>query len=254
MVALISPRGSPFQPRGLAASAADRASVARQGAAHDAELVRCFTAGDEDAFAEIVTRHRAKMHAIAFQHLRNHADAEEIAQDTFILAHRGLARFRGESSLATWLYRIACNLSHNRYKYYLCRRRYVTLSLDGAISADHHASVSDSIASEAPSAAREAAVREFSEIVIACMARLGPIHHEVLRRRNGLNESYGDIAQGLGIGIGTVKSRIGRARQDLRALVAQAYPELAPDASSLDWFEPIRRWGGHAVANGQSPA
>ena len=247
MVALNHSRRAP--PRD--AGAAGRATAAREAAAHDAVLVRQFTAGDEDAFTEIVSRHRGKMHAIALQHLRNHADAEEIAQDTFIFAHRGLARFRGDSSLSTWLYRIACNLSHNRYKYYRCRHSHGMMPLDRPVCEGRTASVSDSFASEAPSPAREATTREFFEIVVICMARLSPLHREVLRRRNGLDESYGDIADGLGIGIGTVKSRIGRARRDLRALVAQAYPELAPDAPSLDWFESIRRWSEHPLANGQ---
>src|SRR5580698_6130478 len=70
---------------------ATRAAASRQEAMYDAELVRRF---------------------------RNRADAEEIAQDTFVRAHRGLAGFRGDSSLATWLFRIAVNLSRNRYRYF----------------------------------------------------------------------------------------------------------------------------------------
>jgi RNA polymerase sigma-70 factor (ECF subfamily) len=91
------------------------------------------TLGDEDAFAEIVTRYRDRMFSIAFSHLRNHADAEEIAQDTFIQAHRGLARFRGDSSLATWLHRIAFNLSRNRHSTTSAAAGTLTLSLDCAL-------------------------------------------------------------------------------------------------------------------------
>src|SRR5688500_20186349 len=84
-----------------AANPAASAILARQDAFFDATLVRRFNAGDDKAFVEIVTRHRAKMYTIAFSVLRNHSDAEEIAQDTFIRAHRGLTNFRGDSSLAT---------------------------------------------------------------------------------------------------------------------------------------------------------
>src|SRR5438105_1019557 len=107
-----------------------RAKAARSEAAIDGELIRRFNSGDEGAFAEIVARYREKILALAERFLRNHADAEEIAQDTFIRAHRGLATFRGDSSLATWLHRIAVNLARNRYWYFYRRRRHMTLSLD----------------------------------------------------------------------------------------------------------------------------
>jgi len=236
MVATSSQLGSSFQGAGAAA----RASNSRQEAVHDTELVRRFNEGDEDAFVEIISRYREKIYSIALCHLRNHADAEEIAQDTFIRAHRGLARFRGDSSLATWLHRIAFNLSRNRYKYYRCRRRHVTLSLDCTLSDDNQATFSDLIASEAPSPAREATSSEFTELVAVCMEKLGVRQRKILMLRNGLNRSYGDIAVALGISTGTVKSRIGRARKNLRELMAQSRPDLAPDASPFDWFEPIR--------------
>src|ERR1044071_139270 len=78
-----------------------RDTTARQEALHDAALVRRFNEdGDDSAFVEITMRYREKMYAVAFALLKNRADAEEIAQDTFIRAHRGLANFRGESALA----------------------------------------------------------------------------------------------------------------------------------------------------------
>jgi RNA polymerase sigma-70 factor, ECF subfamily len=243
MVAITSKLGSASRFRRASTGIDGRASVAVQEAAHDAELVRRFNAGDEDAFVEIVTRHRGKIVSIALGHLRNHADADEISQDTFIRAHRGLARFRGDSSLATWLHRIAFNLSRNRYKYYYCRRRHSTLSLDRAFSDDNQASFSDLIASDAPDPAREATTGEFSDLVVSCMEKLGSRQREILVLRNGLNRSYDEIALALGISIGTVKSRIGRARESLRELLSQSYPELASGGSPLDWFEPIRSGG-----------
>jgi len=227
---------------------AGRAANARLEAGHDAELVRRFVAGDEGAFVDIVARYREKMFSIAFCHLRNHADAEEIAQDTLIRAHRGLARFRGDSSLSTWLHRIAFNLSRNRHKYYRCRRRHATLSLDCALGDDNQATFSDLIASEAPSPAREASSSEFSDLVEECMSKLGSRQRRILVLRNGLNRSYGDIADSLGISIGTVKSRIGRARKNLRDLISQSHPDLAPDASPFEWFEPIRSGGRVEIA------
>jgi RNA polymerase sigma-70 factor (ECF subfamily) len=244
MVASSSQLGSSSHISGPAA----RAGISRQEALHDSELVRRFNGGDESAFVEIITRYREKILSIALCHLRNHADAEEIAQDTFIRAHRGLANFRGDSSLATWLHRIAFNLSRNRYKYYRCRRRHVTLSLDCALSEDNQATFSDLIASDAPSPSREATSTEFTELVAVCMEKLGVRQRKILMLRNGLNRSYGDIAVMLGISTGTVKSRIGRARKNLRELMAQSHPDLAVDASPVSWFEPIRSGGRLDVA------
>jgi RNA polymerase sigma-70 factor, ECF subfamily len=243
MISIDSTLGSQAHSKQAATIPFGRVAVSTREAAHDAELVRRFNAGDESAFVEIVERYRGKIVSIAMGHLRNHADADEIAQDTFIRAHRGLARFRGDSSLATWLHRIAFNLSRNRYKYYRCRRRHAMLSLDRAFSDDNQTSFADLIASEAPSPAREATACEFSELVVSCMEKLGGRQREILMLRNGLNQSYEDIAHALGISIGTVKSRIGRARENLRALLAQSYPEMSPNSSPLDWFEPIRSGG-----------
>lgn len=248
MVASNSQLGSPTKTAPVGKGPTNRSIISRQEAEYDTKLVRRFNAGDEEAFVEIITRYRSKMFSIALCHLRNHSDAEEITQDTFIRAHRGLARFRGDSSLATWLHRIAFNLSRNRFKYYYCRRRHAMLSLDCAFSDDNQATFSDLIASDAPSPAREAASGEFSELVSGCMDRLGTRQREILILRNGMNKSYGEIARALRISIGTVKSRIGRAREKLRQLLSEAYPDLPANASPFDWFEPIRSAGRIEVA------
>jgi len=220
---------------------ASQAAVSRQEAVHDAELVKRFHAGDDAAFVEIVTRYRGKMFSIALSLLRNHADAEEITQDTFIRAHRGLARFRGDSSLATWLHRIALNLSRNRYWYFFRRHRQDTRSLDCALSDNSTATVADLVASDAPSPAREEANREFLAHVTACMGRLSAQQREILTLRNGLDQSYHDIAQALGISMGTVKSRIARARENLRGLLAETYAAHEPETSSpFQCFESSR--------------
>jgi RNA polymerase sigma-70 factor (ECF subfamily) len=248
MVANNSEYGSPLQATSSTTGSSRREIISREAAVHDAELVRRFKLGDEDAFVAIVGRYREKMFSIAHCHLRNHADAEEVAQDTFIRAHRGLASFRGDSSLATWLHRIAFNLSRNRHKHNFSRRRHATLSLDCAFSDDNRETIADLIACEAPSPARETTAREFSEITLRCMEKLGGRQREILMLRNGFGQSYDDIARALGIKIGTVKSRIGRARESLRRLLADAYPEMASEVSGANWFEPIRSMGRVAMA------
>src|SRR5208282_3543135 len=143
-------------------------------AIQDADLVRRFNGGDETAFGEIMTRHQSRIFAAAMGLLHNHADAEEITQDTFVRAHRGFSRFRGDSLEATWLHRIAVNLARNRYWYYFRRRRHATLSLDSDIGSEGDAKFSDLISTADPDPSQESSRAEFVGAVEACMERLEP--------------------------------------------------------------------------------
>ncbi len=215
----------------------------------DAELVRRFRAGDEAPFAEIMTRYRNKIFNLTLGMLRDRADAEEITQDTFIRAHRGLANFRGDSSLATWLYRIAVNLARNRYWYYRRRHRQDSLSFDHALGTDSAATFSDLIASSEHDPAQQTVAGEFAALVDACLAQLDPMHREILVLRSVLGRPYEEIAATLGLNVGTVKSRLSRARENLRARLAAVCPEFAPEAAPSEWFLPARAlYGRPAIA------
>ncbi len=213
----------------------------------DAELVRKFNGGDASAFSEIMNRHKSRIFSAAMALLRNHADAEEITQDTFVRAHRGLSTFRGESSLATWLHRIAVNLARNRYWYFFRRRRHVTLSLDAAIGPDGDATFSELLSAASPDPSQESSRNEFVDKVESCMDGLEASHRDILAMRSVLDQSYEDIAQTLGINVGTVKSRIARARERLRQRLAEECPEFSRDSDPAGWFEPARGEGQMAA-------
>jgi RNA polymerase sigma-70 factor (ECF subfamily) len=218
-------------------------------AAYDATLIQRFNHGDEKAFVEIMQRYHGKIFGLAHNLLRNAADAEEIAQDTFIRAHRGLANFRGDSSLATWLYRIALNLSRNRYWYFFRRRRQDSVSLERPLSEDSDATFADFISSEAQNPVQETVTTEFTDLIAACMEKLDARHREILTMRNVLNLPYEEIARALRINVGTVKSRIARARENLRKLLAEAAPEFNPESGPADFFINSRTaYGCHAIA------
>ena len=222
---------------------AARTKCARADAEIDRRLVLRFNTGDEAAFDEIITRHRDKIQAHAIRFLHNHADAEEITQDTLIRAHRALATFRGDSSLATWLHRIAFNLARNRYWYFFRRSRHLTSSLDCPLSPGSNATFTELVASKEADPAREAAVNEFVVMVAACMKKLDSTQREILNLRTVLHHSYDEIASALGINVGTVKSRIARARGSLRGLLFEACPEFSEDSEVSDLFEPTRDAG-----------
>jgi RNA polymerase sigma-70 factor (ECF subfamily) len=236
----IKTAGVALARRVAAAGNPDKLSTSRKEALFDAELVRRFNGGDESAFVEIIDRYQEKMFSVALWLLRNRADAEEVAQDTFIRAHRALSRFRGESALATWLHRITLNLSRNRYWYLFRRRYHTTQSLDSALSEENQATLASVVASDAPGPQEEAQTIEFTRLVAVCMERLGPGRRDMLTRRNLMNCSYDEIARSLGISIGTVKSRIARAREALRAQLVSVCPEFSAGASPTQWLYPAR--------------
>ncbi len=231
----------PKSDRGaLSAAAFTPSESAAREAAYDKELVERFRKGEEFVFTEIMERYHARIFALANNLLRNPSDAEEITQDTFIRAHRALAEFRGDSSLATWLYRIALNLSRNRYWYFFRRRRQDSISLEMQLGDESGAAFSDLIAAAEHTPAQEAVLQEFTGLVADCMKRLESRHREILTMRNVLSLPYDEIAEALGINVGTVKSRIARARESLRKLLAESAPEYAAASGESGFFEHVR--------------
>lgn len=224
-----------------------RSAESRHDAHYDAGLIERFNGGDNAAFDEIVTRHRGRMYVVALGLLRNRADAEEIAQDTFIRAHRGLARFRGDSSLVSWLHRITLNLARNRYWYYFRRRRQASLPLDSAFSDASTATLADLIADEAPGPVHTVVAEEFSAIVSACIARLPVNQRDVLTMRSVHHQSYHQMSVTLGVRPGTVKSRVARARNLLRELLRESYADLGATDSPLSCLESTLPTGRLAV-------
>jgi RNA polymerase sigma-70 factor (ECF subfamily) len=220
-----------------AAGSPDRRRAINPDTLIDEALVRRYIAGEEVAFVEIMERYHSKILAITMSLMRNRGDAEELTQDTFIRAHRGLANFRGESSLSTWLYRIAVNLSRNRYWYFFRRHRQDSLSLDCPLGGSSQATFSDLVSDGREDPSQVAAAREIDGLAQRCMKGLDTAHREVLELRNVMNRSYADIATALNINVGTVKSRIARARDNLRILICEACPEFA-GASPAEWFLP----------------
>jgi len=249
---MISPTSFSDTPEStrLAPDKVDPISIPNPASIYDSELVRRFNNGDEDAFTEIVARHRGRMFSVALGHLRNHADAEEIAQDTFIRAYRGLARFRGDSSLSSWLHRIAFNLSRNRYGYFFRRHRHETRSFDCPLNFGSDTTFADFVPSDLPDPAREETNREFLAHVTVCMEKLSVRQREILTLRNFMDKSYEEIAEDLGLSTGTVKSRIARARKNLRTHLAQTYGEFRQGPStSSQWFDHNRPVGQSQLAN-----
>jgi RNA polymerase sigma-70 factor, ECF subfamily len=195
---------------------ADRMSSKAQEVALDRLLVDRFKSGDQSAFDEMVGRYWDRIYSMVNQLLRNQQDAEEVTQDAFIRAHRGLANFRGESSFSTWLYQIATNLARNRYWYWWRRKRDRSVSFEAPISPDSETTFAEIFPAEVETPEDATVTQEFLDRVTAGMEQLSEKHREILILRNVQNLSYEEIAEILHISVGTVKSRIARARESLR--------------------------------------
>jgi RNA polymerase sigma-70 factor, ECF subfamily len=181
----------------------------------DQELLQRFRAGDESAFDDLVLRHQQRAFNVAYQLLRDHEDATEVAQDAFMRAYRSLDSFHGECEFTTWLHRIVVNLAHNKHRWWKRRGKQSSLSLDSPVEIDD-AEMPRQIAAATDAPDLQAVKAEFVELLNRRMSELPRKFREVIVLRNVENLSYGEIAAVLNCSIGTVKSRLARGREALR--------------------------------------
>jgi RNA polymerase sigma-70 factor (ECF subfamily) len=186
-------------------------------------LIQRMRGGDTLAFEQVMNRYRDRIFARVFQLLKNREDAEEVTQDAFIRAHRGLDKFRGDASFSTWLYQIATNLAHNRYWYWFRRKREASVSIDQPLVSDSTLTLEQILPADEADPLDAALAQEFVDRVSLCMKELNKKHREVLVLRNVKNLSYEEIADELEISVGTVKSRIARARDALKGLMGEDF-------------------------------
>ena len=198
-------------------------SIKAQEVALDRLLVDRFKNGDEAAFNEMVGRHWDRIYGMVHQLLRNEQDAEEVTQDAFIRAHRGLVSFRGDAAFSTWLYQIATNLARNRYWYWWRRGRNKTVSFDQPVSESNNTPLSEVFSNEMATPGDITVTQELVDHIALGMEKIRAKHREVLILRNVKNLSYEEIAVVLGISVGTVKSRIARARESLREAMGKEF-------------------------------
>ena len=180
------------------------------GGRETALIQRCVL-GEEAACAELVAEHQRMIVQLATNLLSDREEALDLCQEVFLRVFRTIHRFRGQSSLRTWIYRIAVNQARNRHRFWRRRRRADQVSLDA-----HVASHGDCISDTALTPDRLLAQKELGDRLQRALDHL-PFDQRtavVLREIDGL--SYEEIAFSLGVAVGTVKSRLTRARQVLR--------------------------------------
>lgn len=176
-------------------------------AADDLKLVRASVGGSREAFDLIVVRHRRPVYQLCYRYVGNHEDASDLAQDVFLRAYRALAKFKGESSLGTWLYRIAVNVCLNR----VTAKTPVTEPIEETRHVDR----------QADDPARAALRAEQSRRVRAAIRRLPKRQRAVVLLRAYQELPHQEIARILGSSVGAVKANFFHALGNLKKLLQE---------------------------------
>ena len=181
----------------------------------DALLIKAFQKGDKKAFDELVIRHKDRIFSLCYRFLGDYEEANDSAQEAFLKAYGSLNSFRLESAFSTWLYRIAVNICKNKLGSSAYKARHKTVSLDnpGIPSEDR---LPMEIPDGAPSPLARMEEREKMALLQGALDTLPAEFKMAVTLRDVEGLSYEDIAEITGLNLGTVKSRIARARTDLR--------------------------------------
>jgi len=177
----------------------------------DAALVAARQKGDEKAFGEIVRRYQRAVHRLAWSLTRNASDADDLAQETFVRAWGAIGRFELGSPLYPWLARIVTNQAFSLFRH---RKRRPETSIEPLLEAGRQWGVEDDPAEHAAHGQRDARLR-------VCFGELAEEHQSVLALRVVQDLSYEEIARVLSVPIGTVMSRLSRARAELKRRLAE---------------------------------
>jgi RNA polymerase sigma-70 factor (ECF subfamily) len=198
-------------PREIAYNWLDRA----QGlSAEEAIFVARLQANEDAAYDELVRTYSASIFHVAFRMLGDSAEASDAVQEIFLKVFRNIGGFKGEAALKTWIFKIAFSEILNRLRWWKRRKRFATMSLD-----DQPNGVSSgtySVASPGPTPEQILQSKEEENAIQLALGRLSKDHRSIVILRDIEGFSYTEIADVLGVSIGTVKSRLARARADLK--------------------------------------
>jgi RNA polymerase sigma-70 factor (ECF subfamily) len=192
----------------------------------DLHLVDSLRDGSERAYEELLIRFQQPVYALALRLLDDPSEACDVVQEVFLKVFRNVGSFRGQSTLKTWIYRITVNEAHNARRWFF-RHRRAEVELDK--NPDESRSWKEIIPDRSRSPFDEAFDSEQHIMIEAALKRINPIFREAVALRDISDLAYEEIAEILGVSLGTVKSRILRGREALREeLVGSLKSGLAP--------------------------
>ncbi|MCD4812259.1 sigma-70 family RNA polymerase sigma factor [bacterium] len=180
------------------------------GQANDRKLIDQTLSGHNEAFDVLVTRYRDRIYSLAYHMLSNAEEAQDIAQEVFVRAYKNLSKFRHESSFYTWLYRIAVNIVYTQAKKASRRRElYDQAFKDLRMKPGKMPETPEGLAQ----------LEELKEMILRAIRQLDPRFRQVLILKEIEGHDVSEVAKMLKLPQGTVKSRLYRAREDLRHII-----------------------------------
>ena len=184
----------------------------------DSRILRGLRAGIEEAYEELIERFQQPVYGVVYRLVSNHTDACDVVQEVFLKIFRSVGSFREQSSLRTWIYRIAVNEAHNHQRWFArhCRGE---VSLDDDTLAEPR--WMEGIANEGRSPFDETLNSENRHLIEQALTRINPAFRAAVVLRDIENLSYEEIADVLQVSLGTVKSRIVRGHEALRRELTQ---------------------------------
>ncbi|WP_158941550.1 sigma-70 family RNA polymerase sigma factor [Granulicella sp. S190] len=190
----------------------------------DVALVADLKAGSEEAFSVLIAQYHQPLYSLIARSLNDPADAADITQEVFIKVFRSIRGFHGESTLRTWLYRIALHEASNQRRWW-SRHKKQEITIDSSFESDPDAenaqlSLAATLADRSGSPFDHAAQSEIRERVEAALRQVPEVFRTVVVLREIEGFAYEEIAEILDVNLGTVKSRLTRGRSALRAILS----------------------------------
>lgn len=209
-------RESPIQPDAMRADP-------------DADLVRGLKCGSAASFRLLLRRYQHPVYAYVCRLINDSVEAEDVTQDVFIKVFRKVQTFREDCSFKTWLYRIAVRESSNRRRWFSRHRFREVVEYIGNSQPNAHL---DALPDPRRSPFDQTERREQRDLLNDALSKLDPKYQEAVVLRDVVGLSYQEIAEALGIALGTVKSRIVRGREGLKRHLLAHAPTLAPERAT----------------------
>jgi RNA polymerase sigma-70 factor, ECF subfamily len=184
----------------------------------DARILRGLRSGIEGAYEELIERYEQQVFGMVFRLLGNQSDASDVVQEVFLKVFRGVTTFREQSSLRTWIYRIAVNEANNQRRWF---GRHCRMEVPLEESRPEHPNSIEYTPDPGRSPFEQAMDSETRTLIERALTQINPVFRTAVVLRDVQNLSYEEIADILQVSLGTVKSRILRGREALRRELTQ---------------------------------
>jgi RNA polymerase sigma-70 factor (ECF subfamily) len=184
----------------------------------DARILRGLRSGIEGAYEELIQRYEQQVYGMVYRLLGNQSDASDVVQEVFLKVFRGVSTFREQSSLRTWIYRIAVNEANNQRRWFV---RHCKMEVPLEETRPEHPNSIEYASDPGRSPFEQAMDSETRTLIERALTQINPVFRTAVVLRDVQNLSYEEIAEILQVSLGTVKSRILRGREALRRELTQ---------------------------------